>query len=345
MNAERARLADPQPWRNWGPYLADRAWGTVREDYSADADPWRHFPHDHARSRAYRWGEDGIAGICDRYQILCWSMAFWNERDPILKERFFGLVPTEANHGEDVKECWFYLDALPSHAYLRMLYKYPQRAYPYLQLLEEHRRRGVNDPELELIDTGVFDGDRYFDIEIEIAKEDPESLVFRVTAHNRGPERAPIHLIPNLWFRNTWSWQGRGAAPRIHHDGTSLIADDTEAPPLEGLVHETRIGKRVLEVAGDSKFLFTDNETNAERLWGASSRSRFTKDAFHRHIIDGDHPATNPSHQGTKACAWQRHEVEPGESATMLRRLSERRLGFSPTTPGGGRAEAQPALS
>jgi hypothetical protein len=321
-NAERARLADTAPWRNWGPYLADRAWGTVREDYSADGDPWRSFPHDHARSRAYRWGEDGIAGFCDRYQILCWAMAFWNERDPILKERWFGLVPTEANHGEDVKECYFYLDALPSHAYQRMLYKYPQRAYPYNALIEGSRARGVGDPELELIDTGIFDDGRYFDIEIEMAKEDPESLVFRVTAYNRGPERAPLHFIPNLWFRNTWAWHGRVATPRIHHEsGCGLVADDTHAPPLEGLVHETRIGKRVLEIAGDAKTLFTDNETNNQRLFGTRARSRFTKDAFHRYIVDGDHGATNPSHHGTKACGWVRHEIEPGGSATMLMRL------------------------
>ena len=322
MNAERERLAEATRWRNWGPYLADRAWATVREDYSADADPWRSFPHDHARSRAYRWGEDGIAGFCDRYQILCWAMAFWNERDPILKERFFGLVPTEANHGEDVKECYFYLDALPSHAYQRMLYKYPQRAYPYLPLIEGNRARNTSDPELELIDTGIFDDGRYWDIEIEIAKEDPESLVFRVTAHNRGPERAPIHLIPNLWYRNTWAWHGRVATPRIHHeDGLGLIADDTEAPPLEGLVVDTRVGPRILEIVGEHKTLFTDNETNYERLAGTKSRTPFTKDAFHRYIVNGEHAAVNPSHHGTKACAWVRHEVNPGESAQMLMRL------------------------
>ena len=321
-NAERERLAQPLRWRNWGPYLSDRSWGTVREDYSPDGDPWGFFPHDHARSRAYRWGEDGIAGFCDRYQILCWAMAFWNERDPILKERFFGLVPSEANHGEDVKECYFYVDALPSHAYQRMLYKYPQRAYPYVPLIEENRRRKMGDAEAELIDTGIFDDGRYFDIEIEIAKEDPESIVFRVTAHNRGPERAPIHLIPNLWFRNTWSWSGRPATPRIHHEaGSGLVADDTLAPPLEGLVADTRIGPRILEIVGESRTLFTENETNTQRLFGLRPRTPFTKDAFHRYIIDGDRAATNPSHHGTKACAWVRHEVDPGQSATMLMRL------------------------
>src|SRR5687767_1964200 len=287
-NAERGRLASPARWRNWGPYLADRAWGTVREDYSADADPWKSFAHDHARSRAYRWGEDGIGGVCDRYQILCWGMAFWNERDPILKERFFGLVPTEGNHGEDVKECYFYVDALPSHAYQRMVYKYPQRAFPYAQLIEENRRRGLGDPEVELIDTGVFDEGRYFDIEIEIAKEDEESLVFRVTAHNRGPERAPIHLIPHLWFRNTWAWTGREVTPRITSLDGALLADDSNAPPLQGLVHDTRVGKRVLEIAGDARLLFTNNETNAERVYGSPSRTPFVKDAFHRYIVNGE---------------------------------------------------------
>jgi hypothetical protein len=319
MNAERARLADPTRWRNWGPYLADRAWGTVREDYSADADPWKSFPHDHARSRAYRWGEDGIGGFCDRYQILCWAMAFWNEQDPILKERFFGLVPTEGNHGEDVKECYFYIDALPTHAYQRMLYKYPQRAFPYLHLIEENRRRGLTDPELELIDTGIFDDGRYFDIEIEIAKEDEESIVFRVTAHNRGPERAPIHFIPNLWFRNTWTWSGREATPRITAVEGGLLADDTIAPPLAGLVRDTRVGARILEVPHDARLLFTNNETNAERVYGSASRTPYVKDAFHRFIIGGEQNAVTDS--GTKACAWMRYDVEPGQAATMVMRL------------------------
>ncbi|HYI08752.1 MAG TPA: glucosidase [Thermoanaerobaculia bacterium] len=330
-NRERDRLAtDVSLWRNWGPYLADRAWGTVREDYSADSDPWKHFPHDHARSRAYRWGEDGIGGFCDRYQILCWAMAFWNERDPILKERYFGLVPTEGNHGEDVKECYFYVDALPSHAYQRMLYKYPQRAYPYVELIEENRRRGASGPEYELIDSGIFDDDRYFDIEIEMAKEDPESLVFRVTAHNRGPERAPVHLIPHLWFRNTWAWSGRTVTPRIEERDGALLADDRHAPPLEGLVHDTRVGARILEVPGDARLLFTDNETHAERVFGSPSRSAFVKDAFHRAIVNGEESATNPARTGTKACAWLRYEVEPGASATVLMRLR----------PGDGREHA-----
>jgi hypothetical protein len=335
-NAERVRLSgDAQSlarWRHWGPYLAERAWGTVREDYSADANPWAWFPHDHARSRAYRWGEDGIGGFCDRYQILCWSMAFWNERDPILKERCFGLVPTEGNHGEDVKECYFYIDALPTHAYQRMLYKYPQSAFPYLQLIEENRRRRTHDPEFELIDTGVFDEGRYFDVEIEIAKEHDESFVFRVTAHNRGPETAPIHLIPNLWFRNTWAWTDEKTTPEIRElPGIGLLADDTHAPPLGGLLADTRLGPRIFEVAGDARLLFTDNETNAARVFGAGQRSRspFVKDAFHRHIVNGEQSATNPARRGTKACAWMRHEVEPGQSAVMLMRLRPQEQGGS----------------
>ncbi|MGZ8829891.1 MAG: MGH1-like glycoside hydrolase domain-containing protein [Thermoanaerobaculia bacterium] len=312
-DGERARLSgeahELARWRRWGPYLADRSWGTVREDYSADSDPWRYFPHDIARSKAYRWGEDGIAGFCDRYQILCWSLALWNGRDPILKERFFGLVPTEGNHGEDVKECYFYTDGLPSHAYQRMLYKYPQREYPYKRLIEENRRRGFGDPEFELIDTGIFDDGRYFDVEIEIAKEDAGSILFRVTAHNRGPDRATIHLIPQLWFRNTWSWRGgETKRPVIRENGGTLLADDGDAPPLEGLLQDTRLGAYVLEVPPGAELLFTDNENG-------------NKDAFHRRIVRGDSGATNPSKRGTKAGAWLRCEVDPGKPAVMRMRL------------------------
>src|ERR1044071_8578794 len=261
--SERDRLAVHSRWRAWGPYLADRAWATVREDYSADADPWRYFPHDLARSKAYRWGEDGIAGFCDRYQILCRA-------------------------------------ALPSHAYQRMLYKYPQREYPYRQLLDENRRRGLRDPEFELIDTGVFDDGRYFDIEIEIAKEDEETLVFRVTGHNRGPDRAPLHLIPHLWFRNTWSWSSGDVTPPVIRvvDG-DLFADDTAAPPLSGLLPDTRMGQSVLEVPAEAKLLFTNNETNNERLYGARSRTPYVKDAFHRCIVNNEREAANRSEEHT----------------------------------------------
>ncbi len=330
MTAEKQRLTGDAHavarWRQWGPYLADRAWGTVREDYSPDGEAWAYFPHDLARSKAYRWGEDGIAGFCDRYQILCWSMAFWNERDPILKERLFGLVPTEGNHGEDVKECYFHLDALPSHAYQRMLYKYPQRAFPYQELIEQNRRRGARDPELELIDTGIFDDGRYFDIEIEVAKDDPQSMVMRVTAHNRGPERAPLHLIPHLWFRNTWAWSGEPmAAPSIRAlDDHTLLADDSAAAPLAGLLHDVRLGPHTLELHAGCELLFTDNETNAPRVYGpwAQSRSQYVKDAFHRRIVDIERDAVNPARIGTKACGWMRVEIDPGKSHVMDMRLS-----------------------
>jgi len=327
--AERDRLtgspSDVMRWRKWGPYLADRAWGTVREDYSANGDAWGFLPHDLARSKAYRWGEDGIGGFCDRYQILCWSLALWNERDPILKERYFGLVPSEGNHGEDVKECYFYVDALPSHSYQRMLYKYPQQAFPYGQLIEENGRRGTHDPELELIDTGIFDEGRYFDVEIEIAKDDADSLAIRITAHNRGPERAPIHLIPQLWFRNTWSWANDGRRrPGIKeialpNGKKGLLADDTDAPSLAGLLARSNLGPFVLELPAEARTLFTDNETNGARVFGPgnSSHSAFVKDAFHRFITAGDQGAVNPANEGTKACGWMRFDVEPGAAAVM----------------------------
>jgi hypothetical protein len=326
-NPERDRLSGGaealERWRRWGPYLSGRSWGTVREDYSADGDPWKSFPHDLARSKTYRWGEDGIAGFCDRYQILCWSLALWNGHDPILKERWFGLVPNEGNHGEDVKESFFYLDALPTHAYQRMLYKYPQAAYPYQRLIDENQRRGRGDPEFELIDTGTFDEGRYFDIEIEVAKEDEDSLVFRITAHNRGPERATIHLIPQLWFRNTWAWTpGERVQPVIEAVDGALVADDSQAPPLAGLMHDTRLGAHRLELPVDARLLFTDNDTNGPRVHGGTSRSRYVKDAFHRLIVDGDEGAVNPAQRGTKACGWMRYDVEPGQAAVLVSRLA-----------------------
>ena len=342
MNEERSRLTgEPHAlarWRKWGPYLADRAWGTVREDYSANGDAWSYFPHDLARSKAFRWGEDGIAGFCDRYQILCWSLTLWNERDPILKERFFGLVPGEANHGEDVKECYFHLDAVPSHSYQRLLYKYPQREYPYVQLIEENRRRSSHDPEFELIDTGIFDDGRYFDVIIEVAKEDADSLAIRITAHNRGPERAPLHFIPQLWFRNTWSWSGEQvAAPSITAasgatGNPAIQADDTHTPALAGLLHDAHAGPYTLEFPAGTQLLFTDNETNGPRVWGpgAQSRSRFVKDGFHRRIVNGEHDAVNPEQIGSKACGWMRVEIEPGASHTMSMRLR----------PGGAQVDA-----
>ena len=271
---------------------------------------WDYLPHDLARSTAYRWGEDGLAGICDRYQILVFALALWNERDPILKERAFGLMPTEGNHGEDVKEYYFYLDSTPTHSYMKWLYKYPQRAFPYHQLIEENRRRQGRGREFELLDTGIFDDDRYFDVTVEYAKASAEDLVIRVTIENRGPDAAPIHLLPHLWFRNTWAWsEPPGPEPRIQPGPTgpgfvSLLADDRTATPPRNLLFEYRLGPRYLYVEAGGELLFTDNETNAQRASGAGSQSRisrpYVKDAFHRHVIDGE-DATNP--------AQTRHEI------------------------------------
>lgn len=346
QNAEGSRLGSGHHalvrWRHWGPYLSDRAWGTVREDYSADGDAWRYFPHEHARFKAYRWGEDGIAGFCDRYQILCWSLGLWNERDPILKERLFGLTPVEGNHGEDVKECYFYVDAVPTHAYQRMIYKYPQREFPYDDLKNNAWKSG-DGPEYELIDTGVFDDDRYFDIEIEVAKNTPDDIYFRVTAHNRGDRPAPLHLIPQLWFRNVWSWPTEPRLrPRItaasgEYGRKVLVADDSEAPPLPGLLADSRLGPMRLELPSDAALLFTDNETNAAVVYGphAQSFSKYTKDAFHRRIVNSDAAATNPSREGTKACGWTRYDVPARGSVTLRMRLApERNAPPSPSDRG-----------
>jgi hypothetical protein len=339
MSEEHRRLREPHdspvaPWRRWGPYLSERAWGTVREDYSEHGTAWDYFPHDMARSRAYRWGEDGLAGLCDRYQILAFSMALWNGRDPILKERLYGLVPDEANHGEDVKEYYFYLDSTPTHSYMKYLYKYPQAAFPYTQLIEENRaRRGGNAPEFELLDTGVFDEDRYFDVFVEYAKAGPEDIAIRIEVVNRGPEPAPIHVLPQLWFRNRWSWGAHPKAPPVIGRGPggrgfqSVEADDAATDPLPNLPFEYRLGKRYLYAAADAQALFTDNETNAPRAWGphAQSRSAFAKDAFHRHIVDGEAGAINPKEVGTKAgFHFAARMVPAGGSAVFYLRLTDR---------------------
>jgi hypothetical protein len=329
--AEHARLrgADAAAWRRFGPYVAERSWGTVREDYSADGDAWAYFPHDHARSRAYRWGEDGLAAICDRYQVMVFAFAFWNERDPILKERLFGVVPTEGNHGEDVKELYYYLDSTPTHSYMRWLYKYPQRPYPYARLVDENRRRGGRGPEFELLETGVFDEDRYFDLFVEYAKAGPDDLVVRLTAHNRGPDPAPLHVLPQLWFRNTWGWgPERLSQPAITRgpsgDGfVSLLADDREAPRLRLLTRDYRLGERYLYLEEDAALLFTDNETNGPRVFGpgAESASPYTKDAFHRHLVDGEPGAINPALRGTKGAGHVRRVVPPGGRVELRLRL------------------------
>jgi hypothetical protein len=322
-------------WKRWGPYVSERAWGTVREDYSPRGTAWDYFPHDHARSRAYRWGEDGLAGVCDRYQLLIFALALWNERDPILKERPFGLVPSEGNHGEDVKEYYFYLDSTPTHSYMKYLYKYPQCAYPYMQLIEENRRRqGTTEPEYELLDTGVFDEDRYFDVFVEYAKAGPEDLCIRIEAVNRGPVDAPLHILPHLWFRNTWAW---GPAPlsepqiAVGPSGAghvSLMADDSHAPPLTNLPFEYRLGTYYLYGEAGAHLLFTNNETHAERVWGphAKSRSPYVKDAFHRYIINGEN-CLNPAQISTKACLhYAGLNVPAGGSAVIRLRLSNQLL-------------------
>lgn len=335
-NPEQQRLQeirdDITGWRRWGPYVSDRSWATVREDYSADGSGWEFLPHDLARSKAYRWGEDGIAGLCDRYQVLVFAPAFWNGRDPILKERLFGLTPAEGNHGEDVKEYYFHLDNTPTHSYMKLLYKYPQAEFPYAQLVEENRRRGGQGSEYELLDTGIFDDNRYFDIFIEYAKVTPEDLVIRLEAVNRGPQPAPLHLLPHLWFRNTWAW---GPAPEpepaIRPGPTgpgfmSLRADDAAAVPVKTTLVRYRLGPRTLYGPTGGRALFTNNETNMPRVFGPESQGRtaHVKDAFHRAVIAGE-PCTNPEQVGTKAALhYVFPAVPPGGAAVLRLRLSDR---------------------
>ena len=333
---ERARLAEPYvgpvaPWRKWGPYVSDRSWGSVREDYSADGDAWNFLSHDHARSKAYRWGEDGIAGICDRYQLLVFALAFWNGSDPILKERMFGLTSNEGNHGEDAKEYWFHLDSTPTHSYMRMLYKYPQQEYPYRQLIEENRSRG-DGSEFELLDTGIFDDDRYFDIFIEYAKTSPEDICIRVEVFNRGRDSAEFHLLPHLWFRNTWSWTDPPSGeptiqPQTADKHLMLMADDSAAKPLENIQLEYALGRRFLYAPVGGELLFTNNETNASHLYGPSAvnRSRYVKDAFHRLVVNGEQ-CVNPRQFGTKACIHYRCEVAGKDSIVFRLRLTDKEM-------------------
>ena len=319
-------------WRRWGPYASERSWGTVREDYSPNGAAWDHLCHDAARSKAYRWGEDGLAAICDRYQILVLGLALWNGKDPILKERLFGLTPAEGNHGEDVKEYYFYLDSTPTHSYMKYLYKYPQARYPYERLVEENRNRGGKGLEFELLDTGIFDEDRYFDVFVEYAKDSAEDICVRIEAINRGPEAAPLHLIPHLWFRNTWGWnETRGVPPVIvegpeKSEGISLLADDTNADRLKNLPFDYQLGKRYLVGPAGGKLLFTDNETNAERLYGVQNSSRYVKDAFHRAIVNGEADAVHPNQTGTKACLHYQYDVPAGGSVELCLRFSPEQL-------------------
>jgi hypothetical protein len=318
--AEEHRLAESDArtrhWKKWGPYLSDRAWGTVREDYSARGDAWTHLPHDHARSRAYRWNEDGLAGICDRRQKICFGIALWNGRDPILKERLFGLSGAEGNHGEDVKELYFHLDSTPTHSRMLFLYKYPQRAFPYDELVAVNRGRSRSEPEYELIDTGVFDDDRYFDVFVEYAKSDIDDLVISIRVCNRGPEDAPIDVLPTIWFRNTWSW-GETSRP-------TLWAEESGATAIA--LRDDERGTYWLHCAGDPELLFTENETNGARLYGVPNVVPHVKDAFHLHVVDGDRDAVNPVKKGTKAAARYTRMVRAKGEIEILLRLSDRTL-------------------
>ena len=314
MTAEQQRLSEARtgtPWRKWGPYLSERQWGTVREDYSDDGNAWAYLSHDQARSRAYRWGEDGLAGFADDHSRLCFALALWNGVDPILKERLFGLTNAEGNHGEDVKEYYYYLDSTPTHSYMRWLYKYPQRAYPYADLVDTNRARGRNELEYELLDTGVFAESRYFDVEVEYAKATPEDVAVRVTVHNRGPDAARLHLLPTLWFRNTWSWGGEARRPQLRAVTGGIEAEHPD------------LGTRWLLVEDAPTLLFTENESNSERLWGHPNPSPYVKDAFHRYLVHGETAAVNPTNCGTKAAVLYVLDVPAGGSASVRLRLSD----------------------
>ncbi|HET7265583.1 MAG TPA: glucosidase [bacterium] len=338
-DAERRRLVEAHagraPWYKWGPYLSQRQWGTVREDYSAGGTAWDYFPHDHARSRAYRWGEDGLLGISDDRGRLCFAPVLWNGADPILKERLFGLNTFEGNHGEDVKEYYFFLDNTPTHSYMRALYKYPQRAFPYAQLVAENHRRGRDAPEFELIDTGIFDEGRYFDVTVEYAKAAPEDILIRITAANRGPESAPIHLLPTLWYRNTWAWGSGEAAPEMR-----AIAGPRPGGAWQTVrVLHSVIGDYRLACAGDPALLFTENESNAERLWGVPSRTRYVKDGINAAVVEGRADAVNPEAAGTKVAAHYVFTLAPAESRAVLLRLSRTGSDFD----AAGRSAVRPS--
>jgi len=320
--AHRERQAN---WRNWGPYLSERAWGTVREDYSASGDAWTYFTHDQARGRAYRWNEDGLAGISDRNQYLCFSVALWNGQDPILKERLFGLTGPQGNHGEDVKEYYFYLDNTPTHSYMKMLYKYPQSQYPYGTLVSENARRGYHDFEYELLDTGIFDDNRYFDLIVEYAKADQDDILIQLTLVNRGPEPAACHLLPTLWFRNTWAW-GYEAGPMNDVTGIPILQQfDGPKNTVAVQAEHPVLGDYMLYAEGDPALLFTENETNQTRLFGSQNSTPYVKDAFHRYLINGHHEAINPDQSGTKTAVHYQNEIPAGESVTYRLRLTNSR--------------------
>jgi len=314
MDAEHGRLKEAgdtkTPWRKWGPYLSERQWGTVREDYSESGNAWDYFSHDQARSRAYRWGEDGLAGISDDQQQLCFALALWNGQDAILKERLFGLTNSEANHGEDVKEYYFYLDSTPTHSYMKYLYKYPEAPYPYGTLIEANRGRSRQEFEYELLDTGVFDHDRYFDVFVEYAKASPEDILIQVTVHNRGPEAAMLDVLPTLWFRNTWAWGDEMSRPGLRQVSADAI-----------MASHPDLGERMLACEGASALLFTENETNAERLFKTPNRTPYVKDGIDNYIVHGRKEAVNPEHKGTKAAAHYPLTIPAGQSRTLRLRL------------------------
>jgi hypothetical protein len=311
---EQKRLNDAReksiPWKKWGPYLSERQWGTVREDYSQDGNAWAYFSHDQSRSRAYHWGEDGLGGISDDKQRLCFALALWNGRDPILKERLFGVTNSEGNHGEDVKEYYFYIDSTPTHSYMKYLYKYPQREFPYQDLVKTNQSRSRVELEYELIDTGVFDDDRYFDVFVEYAKDGPEDILIRITVHNRGADAARLHVLPTLWFRNTWSWKAGTQKPVLSQVDGAILASHQE------------LGEYTLSCEGAKELLFTENESNAQRLWGQPNASPYVKDAFHEYVVSGNAKAVNPSQTGTKAAAYYLLDLPAGGSKTIRLRLS-----------------------
>ncbi len=315
MSVEQDRAADDQSsWRTWGPYLSERAWGTVREDYSADGSAWEYFPHDAARSRVYRWNEDGLAGICDDQQRLCFALALWNGHDPILKERFFGLTGPQGNHGEDVKEIYYYLDNTPSHSYMKMLYRYPQRAYPYQDLIETTRGRTRLENEYELIDTGIFNENRFFDVEVEYAKAGTHNILIQIGVKNQGPEAATIQLLPTLWFRNTWAWGWHDYRPIMRR-----INDPDGLPIIEA--EHSSLGHYHLYCEDAGELLFTNNETNNQRLYNGINSNFFVKDAFHNYVVQGDKTAVNQAQDGTKAAALYSRTIQPGETSVIRLRM------------------------
>src|SRR5262245_46262688 len=333
MEKEHVRIQEEReqnlPWKKWGPYLSERQWGTVREDYSDGGNAWDYFTHDQARSRAYRRGEDGIAGICDDRQRLCFALALWNGKDPIIKERLFGLTNRDGNHVEDVKEYYFYLDSTPTHSYMKYLYKYPQAAYPYENLVATNRRRSREDFEYELLDTGVFDQDRYFDVFVEYAKDSPEDVLIRITVHNRGPEAAALHVLPTLWFRNTWSWYENGTKPSMKQPAARQGLEPGKDFSVIEASH-IELGTYYFYAEGNTPLLFTENETNTQRIFGVANRTPYVKDGINNHVVHNRQGAVNPEKIGTKAAAHYKVTVGSGQSVVMRLRLSEAVSGQKP---------------